>query len=119
MAVRLTRNSKESVRFGPSALHYPHRPREPLQLPLFHGLEQRGVAVLGAHGFRDQDLIGGRFAAQARGELHGGAEQVVAVRDRLAAVEANADVDRLLAVLVVVAERALDADRAVDAAAAV
>jgi hypothetical protein len=55
--------SSHQLGCAPHALDHPHRPREALQLPLLRRLEQRGVAVLGAHGFRDQDLIRRRFRA--------------------------------------------------------
>ena len=57
--------------------------------------EEVAGAIFPEYILRHEDLVTGCGRAEAGCELHGGAEQVVAVLDRLAAIEPYANMDRL------------------------
>src|SRR3954452_20646917 len=70
-----------------------------------------------AHRGRHEDRAGGRVVTRPRGQLHRRAEQVVALGHRLARAHADPDPDRMLgAARLMVVERTLDRDRALDRA---
>src|SRR4051812_30350524 len=92
---------------------------QPLELQLARGAEDDVGGAVGqvAERRRHQHLAPARLRGDPRGDHHVAAEEVVALADRLAGVQAHPDADRLAAVLHPGRQRALDRDRALHAVA--